>query len=80
VTHAGEYPGALELARRALEHAAAWGDPNTEASMWLVLAEVQRAAGMGAEADSAVERANELYEQNGNVAALARLRARSVPA
>jgi hypothetical protein len=41
----------------------------------VVLAEVQRAAGLGEEADASIERAVELYEQKGNVAAAAQLRA-----
>ena len=41
----------------------------------VALAEVQRAAGNTAEADAAVARALELYEQKGNVAAADRLRA-----
>jgi len=43
--------------------------------MWLALAEVQRAAGNEAEADQAVERALELYDRKGNIAAAARVRA-----
>ena len=47
----------------------------TRARVWLALAEVRRAAGLTAEADAAVAAALELYEQKGNIAAAARVRA-----
>jgi DNA-binding SARP family transcriptional activator len=73
--HAGDHAEGVELARTAVELAAAFGSPNHEARMWLALAEVQRAAGNQAEADQAVERALELYERKGNITAAARVRA-----
>ena len=48
---------------------------NLRARAWLALAEVQRAAGDGAEADAAVAEAIRLYEAKGNVAAAAAVRA-----
>jgi class 3 adenylate cyclase/tetratricopeptide (TPR) repeat protein len=71
----GKNADALELARTALELAARIRMPNYEARVWLALAEVQRAAGNQAEADEAVERALELYDRKGNIAAAARVRA-----
>ena len=74
--HAGNHAEAVELARTAVELAAAFGSPNPEAHVWLALAEVQRAAGNDADADTAVAQALELYERKGNIAAAARLRDR----
>jgi tetratricopeptide (TPR) repeat protein len=73
--HAGRHAEAVELARRALELAAAFGSLIGEPRAWLALAEVQRAAGNQAEADEAVERALELYDRKGNIAAAASVRA-----
>jgi class 3 adenylate cyclase/tetratricopeptide (TPR) repeat protein len=74
--HAGHHADAVELARTAVELAGAHNfSLNVEARVWLAVAEVQRAAGNTAEADAAVAKALELYEQKGNVAAVARLRA-----
>jgi tetratricopeptide (TPR) repeat protein len=75
--HAGLHAQAVELAGAAVEGAAALGtfNPQTKARAWLALAEVQRAAGNQTEADQAVERALELYDQKGNIAAAARVRA-----
>jgi tetratricopeptide (TPR) repeat protein len=75
--HAGRHVQALELARTAVELAAALGSFNVQvkARAWLALAEVQRAAGDQSETDQAVERALEVYERKGNVAAAARVRA-----
>jgi DNA-binding SARP family transcriptional activator/tetratricopeptide (TPR) repeat protein len=69
--HLGDTTTALELARRALDSA-----ERHRPRALLALAEVERAAGHAAEADAAVARALELYEQKGNVAAAARLRER----
>ncbi len=74
--HRGELAEALELARQAVEVADRADWLNIRARVWLALAEVTRAAGRTAEADAAVATALALYEQKGNVAAAARLRAR----
>jgi tetratricopeptide (TPR) repeat protein len=71
----GELAEALELARQAVEVADRSDRPNVRARVWLALAEVTRAAGLTAEADTAVATALALYEQKGNVAAAARLQA-----
>ena len=73
--HLGDTTTALELARRAVD-----GVEHTKSGLrprvLLEAAEVERAAGHPAEADAAVARALELYEQKGNVVAAARVRAR----
>jgi hypothetical protein len=46
--------------------------PDGAAAVWLVVAEVQRAAGHVAEAEAARETALELYRLRGNVAAVDR--------
>jgi tetratricopeptide (TPR) repeat protein len=71
----GELAEALELVRQAVEVADRGDWLNHRARVWLALAEVTRAAGRTAEADAAVTKALALYEQKGNVAAAARLRA-----
>jgi class 3 adenylate cyclase/tetratricopeptide (TPR) repeat protein len=73
--HDGRAADALKLAEDALTGAETLGVPNDEAGVWLALAEVRRAAGLGVEADAAVTAAIELYEQKGNIAAAARVRA-----
>jgi DNA-binding SARP family transcriptional activator len=75
--HAGSHADAVGLAQAAVPLAAAFGNPNHEALAWLTLGEVERAAGNQAEADDAVERALELYDRKGNVAAATRVRATS---
>jgi class 3 adenylate cyclase/tetratricopeptide (TPR) repeat protein len=72
--HDGRHGEAIELVRTALEVAAAM-EPNGDANVWLALAEVQRASGNNVEADVAVQKVLELYEQKGNVTAAGRLRA-----
>ena len=52
---------------------------NFRARVWLALADVRRAEGQTADADAAVAPAIELYEQKGNIAAAARLRAAENP-
>ena len=73
--HLGDTTTALEVARRAVD-----GVEQTKSGLrprvLLEAAEVERAAGHSAEADAAVARALELYEQKGNVVAAARVRAR----
>ena len=78
--HRGQHDEAVALARAAVELAEQTDMLNLRARIWLALAEVQRAAGNGAEADAAVATALELYEQKGNVAAAAALRAARPPA
>jgi tetratricopeptide (TPR) repeat protein len=72
--HRGDHAEALKLAHEAVERAEATDHLNSRAKKWLVLAEVQRATGHPDEAEAAVTRALELYEQKGNVAAAARAR------
>jgi tetratricopeptide (TPR) repeat protein len=71
----GELDKALELVRQAVEVADRADWLNIRARVWLAFAEVTRAAGRTAEADAAVATALALYEQTGNIAAAARLRA-----
>jgi class 3 adenylate cyclase len=75
--HRGEAAVAVALAERAIAacETVGWG-PNHQARCWLALAEAQRVAGNDLEVDAAVARALELYEQKGNVAEAARVRAR----
>ncbi len=73
--HRGEHAEALRLAQCAVELAEDSEYLNSRARVWLTLAEVQRANGQTVEANTAVARALELYEQKGNIAAAARLRA-----
>jgi tetratricopeptide (TPR) repeat protein len=68
--HRGDLGEALSLARRGVELA---GESN--GVCWLALAEVLRANGEDAEADTAVETAVRIWDRKGNVAAVARLRA-----
>jgi DNA-binding SARP family transcriptional activator/tetratricopeptide (TPR) repeat protein len=71
----GRASEALELARTALDVIEWRNSPNDHAQVLLALAEVQRAAGDSIDADAAVLKALELYEQKGNIAAAARLSA-----
>ena len=72
--HRGDHAEALRLAREVVERAETTDRLNQRARRWRILAEVQRAAGQADEADAALARAIELYEQKGNVAAAARAR------
>ena len=72
----GELTEALQLVRQAVEVADRGSALNARARVWAALAEVARAAGRTAEADTAVATALALYDQKGNVAAAARLRAK----
>jgi class 3 adenylate cyclase/tetratricopeptide (TPR) repeat protein len=73
--HLGELVDAAARIRRAVELIDGTDGLNQRARVFLALAEVMRAAGQDAEADTAVATALELYEQKGNVAAAARLQA-----
>jgi tetratricopeptide (TPR) repeat protein len=73
--HRGEHAQALELAQRGVELAEPSDTLNLRARVWLALAEVRRRAGAEAEARTAAAAALELYEQKGNVAAAAHVRA-----
>ena len=73
--HRGELTEAVEGAQRAIELAEGMDYLNLRALLWLALAEVQTANGRSAEAGNAVTAALELYEQKGNVAAAAQVRA-----
>ena len=66
---------AERLASRAVELADRSDMLNVRARVWLARAEVEQAVGRRAAADSALESAFALYEQKGNVAAIARVRA-----
>ena len=82
--HRGELAEAAAQAQRAVEISDGSDQLNSRASILLALAEVRRAAGEQAAADSTVATALELYEQKGNLTAAARVRtgieARSGPA
>jgi tetratricopeptide (TPR) repeat protein len=73
--HRDDHRDAATFARRAVEIMEPTDDLNSRAGTWLALAEVQRAAGRTAEADAAVARALELYQQKGNLAAAATVQA-----
>jgi class 3 adenylate cyclase/tetratricopeptide (TPR) repeat protein len=73
--HHGRFDEALALAERCVNDAEHGDNPNGRAGAWLTLAEVQRAAGRDDEADSSTERAIAYYEQKGNAAAIALVRA-----
>ena len=74
--HQGRFAEALSLLERAIVQAEAReGNLTLRAEIWAGLAEVQRAAGQRSEADAAGATALALYEQKGNIAAAARLRA-----
>jgi DNA-binding SARP family transcriptional activator len=73
--HRGELAEGVAIAERAVRRVEASDLLNLSAGVWLALAEVQRAAGAVAAADAAVAEAIRLYEQKGNVAAVAQLRA-----
>jgi DNA-binding SARP family transcriptional activator len=70
--HRGELVEALSLARRSVELVDTTDMLNRRATVWLALAEVQRAA--GEPADGSVGEALRLYEAKGNVTAAAALR------
>jgi class 3 adenylate cyclase/tetratricopeptide (TPR) repeat protein len=72
--HRGRIDEALVLAQRAAEAGEGNEMLNVRARGWLTLAEVQRTAGLDPEADASIERAISLYEQKGNVAAIALVR------
>jgi class 3 adenylate cyclase/predicted ATPase len=71
--HRGDYEVATGLAKRAVQLAEATDYLNARARLWLAFAEVQRAAGRHFESDDAAERALELYDRKGNIAAAARV-------
>ncbi len=76
----GDLDGALRLAHRAAELAEKRDGLNYVADILVVLAGIQRAAGLDDEADEAVERALALYEHKGNVTSAGRLRSSIVRA
>jgi DNA-binding SARP family transcriptional activator len=76
--HHGEVAGARALAQRAVELANQSDWLSLRARIGCVLAEVLRAGGETTQADTAIATALELYEQKGNVAAAARVRAAEV--
>jgi tetratricopeptide (TPR) repeat protein len=73
--HRGDLDEALSLARRGVQLFGNGDGLEGQPLLWLALAEVLRARGERAEAETAVARALELYEKKGNIAAAARLRA-----
>jgi class 3 adenylate cyclase/tetratricopeptide (TPR) repeat protein len=73
--HRGEHVEAAARVRRAVEIVDGTDSLNQRARASLALAEVQRAAGQDAEADASLATALELYEQKGNLAAAARVKA-----
>jgi predicted ATPase/class 3 adenylate cyclase len=73
--HHGRFEEALTLAHRFVEQRKQTEDLSDRAEAWLVLAKVERAAGLVAEADGSLNAAIRLYERRGNVAGIARARA-----
>jgi DNA-binding SARP family transcriptional activator len=73
----GRLADAVTMAERAVERADGSEFLDLRASVFRALGEVQLLRGATADADAAVAAAIELYEAKGNVAAAARLRARS---
>ena len=73
--HDGRLGEAVSLAEQAVATKTRDQNLNLMASVWLARAEVQRAAGSTVEADAAVSAALNLYDQKGNIAAAAHLRA-----
>lgn len=71
----GALAQAEQLVRRAIELADRSDMLNVRARAWLACAEVEQANGRRATGDSALESAFALYEQKGNIAAIARVRA-----
>jgi hypothetical protein len=65
----------LALAQRSTRVADATDVLNYRARVWLTLADVRRLRSENDEAEAAVARAIDLYEQRGNVAAAAHVRA-----
>jgi tetratricopeptide (TPR) repeat protein len=75
--HRGDLDEALALAQSAIEFADRTDSLNWRARVWLAYAEVLRACRRTGEAEAAHETAIRIYEQKGNVAAVARVRAAS---
>ena len=75
--HRGGLVQAEQLARRGVELAERSDMLNVRARAWLASAEVEQANGRRGTADSALQSAVALYEQKGNVAAIARIRAQA---
>jgi DNA-binding SARP family transcriptional activator len=73
--HHGDHDEATRLAHRAVELCEPTDCLELRPRLWVAFADVQRAVGQMTEADAAVSRALELYEQKGNIAAASRLRA-----
>jgi hypothetical protein len=73
--HHGRLDEALAIADRAAIAAEQLSNLNRKAELLVGLAEVWRAAGRTTEADAAIASTLEFYEQKGNVAAAAQLRA-----
>jgi tetratricopeptide (TPR) repeat protein len=76
--HRGEHAEALTLIEHVVERAERGEKLTVRAHVQVALADVQRAAGNLAEADAAVAKALELYEQKGNVAAATALKAAAI--
>jgi class 3 adenylate cyclase/tetratricopeptide (TPR) repeat protein len=76
-SHRGDHGGAFRLARRGIELIDPTDCLPLRARLWAALADIHRAAGNRSEADAAVARALELYDQKGNIAGAAHLRARA---
>jgi tetratricopeptide (TPR) repeat protein len=73
--HEGRHDEAASLAQAAVDEIERSDLLNRRARIWCAAADVHRAGGREVEADAAVARALDLYEQKGNVAAAGRLRA-----
>jgi len=70
----GDFELAIDLVGRAVRAADRRAWLNYKARLWLALAEVNRKAGLSAEADAAAATAVALFEAKGNLAAAARVR------
>jgi class 3 adenylate cyclase/tetratricopeptide (TPR) repeat protein len=73
--HYGRFEEAQALAHQFVELRERTEDLTDRAEGWLVLAKVQRAAGLADEADTSLNKAIRLLEQKGSVAGIARARA-----
>ena len=73
-------PDAVPQAEEAVEHSERrMGDLTTRAIVSLALAEVERSAGLARQANASLERAVELFELKGNIAAAAAIERRWGP-
>ena len=77
--HGGDHAGAVQRALRAVELAERSDRLNLRARVWLALCRIRRDGSENEEADEAAASALRLYEEKGNVAGAAHLRAALEP-